>query len=37
MPMMKKNLSVVILGIIAISLLPVFIGWLKGRRAPAAG
>ena len=37
MPVVKKNLSVVILGIIAISLLPVAIGWLKSRRAPAAG
>ena len=24
-------------GIIAISLIPVFIGWLKSRRAPVAG
>ena len=37
LPIVKKNLSVVILGIIAISLLPVAIGWLKGRRAQAAG
>ena len=36
MPLVKKNLTVVILAIIAISLLPVFIGWLKSRRAPVA-
>ena len=37
MPLVKKNLTVVILAIIAISLLPVFIGWLKSRRASVAG
>jgi len=31
------GLSIVILGIIAVSLLPIVIGWLKSRRAPAAG
>jgi membrane-associated protein len=36
LPEVKKNLSLVILGIIAISLLPVLIGWLKGRSARAA-
>ena len=36
MPLVKKNLTVVNLAIIAISLLPVFIGWLKSRRAPVA-
>ncbi len=36
-PAVKKNLSIVILGIIAVSLLPIVIGWLKSRRAPAAG
>ncbi|MDD3354512.1 DedA family protein [Zoogloea sp.] len=37
MPVVKQNLSVVILGIIAISLIPVFLGWLKSRRAAVAG
>ncbi|MGE5470645.1 MAG: DedA family protein [Bacteroidota bacterium] len=34
MPWIKQNLSVVIVGIIAISLVPVFVGYLK-HRAPA--
>ena len=33
LPWIKQNLSVVIVGIIAVSLLPVFIGWLQHRRA----
>ena len=37
MPLVKKNLTAVILAIIAISLLPVFFGWLKSRRAAVAG
>lgn len=36
LPEVKKNLSLVIIGIIAVSLLPVAIGWLRGRRAQAA-
>ncbi len=32
LPWIKQNLSVVIVGIIAVSLLPVFIGWLQHRR-----
>ncbi|WP_374486704.1 DedA family protein [Zoogloea sp.] len=36
LPAVKNNLSAVILGIIAISLLPVFIGWLRGRSAARA-
>ena len=31
LPWIKQNLSVVIIGIIAVSLLPVFIGWLQHR------
>ncbi len=31
-PLIKNNLSFVILGIIALSLLPIFIGWLRHRR-----
>ena len=33
LPWIKQNLSVVIIGIIAVSLLPVFIGWLQHRKA----
>lgn len=33
LPVVKNNLSVVILGIIAVSLLPVAIGWLRHRAA----
>ena len=36
-PVVKKNLSTVILVIIAVSLVPAVIGWLKGRRAQAVG
>lgn len=36
LPAVKNNLSAVILGIIAISLLPVAIGWLRGRSAARA-
>ncbi len=36
MPIIKNNLSLVILGIIALSLLPVAIGYLKHRREAAA-
>lgn len=36
LPAVKNNLSAVILGIIGISLLPVFIGWLRGRSAARA-
>ncbi|WP_079432903.1 DedA family protein [Zoogloea sp. LCSB751] len=36
LPAVKNNLSAVILGIIAISLLPVFIGWLRGRSTARA-
>ncbi len=32
-PLIKNNLSFVILGIIAISLMPIAIGWLRHRRA----
>ena len=32
LPWIKQNLSVVIVGIIAVSLLTVFIGWLQHRR-----
>lgn len=32
MPFVKENLSFVILGIIALSLVPIFIGWLRHRR-----
>ena len=35
MPFVKENLSFVILGIIAVSLLPIFIGWLRHRREVA--
>lgn len=35
-PFIKNNLSFVILGIIALSLLPIFIGWLRHRREAAA-
>jgi len=31
-PLIKNNLSFVILGIIALSLLPLFLGWLRHRR-----
>ncbi len=33
LPWVKQNLTVVILGIIAISLIPVFVGWLQHRKA----
>ena len=32
LPWVKQNLSVVIIGIIAVSLLPVFIGWMQHRK-----
>lgn len=35
LPVVKNNLSLVIVGIIVISVLPVAIGWLKERRAGA--
>ncbi len=35
-PLVKNNLSVVILGIIALSLLPLFIGWVRHRRGAVA-
>jgi membrane-associated protein len=37
LPVVKSNLSFVILGIIAISVLPVAIGWLRHRLASRAG
>jgi len=33
LPWIQKNLSLVILAIIAISLVPVVVGWLQHRRA----
>ena len=36
LPEVKKNLSLVIVGIIALSLMPVVVGWLRGRSARAA-
>lgn len=36
LPVVKNNLSVVILGIIALSVLPIAIGWLRGRLARQA-
>ncbi len=33
LPWIQKNLSLVILAIIAISLVPVVVGWLQNRRA----
>lgn len=36
LPVVKDNFSIVIVAIIAISLVPVFVEWLRGRRAPAA-
>ena len=35
-PFIKNNLSLVILAIIALSLLPLFIGWLRHRREAVA-
>jgi membrane-associated protein len=35
LPIIKNNLTLVILGIIALSLLPLLIGWLRHRAAPA--
>jgi len=35
-PLIKNNLSFVILGIIALSLLPLFLGWLRHRRQATA-
>ena len=35
LPWVRQNLSAVILGIIAVSLIPVFIGWLQHRRTSA--
>jgi membrane-associated protein len=37
LPQVKNNLSLVIVGIIAISLLPLVIGWLRNRRSAGAG
>jgi membrane-associated protein len=34
-PFIKNNLSFVILGIIALSVMPLFVGWLRHRRMPA--
>ena len=36
LPVVKSNLSFVILGIIALSVLPIAIGWLRGRLARQA-
>lgn len=36
-PWIKQNLSIVIVGIIVISLLPVIVGWWQHRRAERAG
>ena len=36
LPVVKNNLSLVIVGIIVVSVLPVAIGWLKERKAGAA-
>jgi membrane-associated protein len=36
LPWVQKNLSAVILGIIAVSLIPVVIGWLRHRKEAAA-
>ncbi len=36
LPVVKNNLTVVILGIIAISVTPMVIGWLRHRRAAAS-
>lgn len=33
LPWVRQNLTVVILGIVAVSLLPVFFGWLQHRKA----
>jgi membrane-associated protein len=35
-PMVKKNLTVVILGIVFLSVSPALIAWLKNRKSPAA-
>ena len=35
LPLVKNNLSLVIVGIIGFSLLPAFFGWLRHRRTPA--
>ena len=32
LPVVKQNLSVVIIGIIVVSLLPALVGWLKHRK-----
>ena len=34
LPWVKQNLTAVILGIIVVSLMPVFLGWLQHRKAP---
>ncbi len=34
-PFIKNNLTLFVLGIIAVSLMPVFVAWLKSRKAPA--
>jgi membrane-associated protein len=36
LPFIKKNLSMVVLGIIAMSLMPLVIAWWKERRTPSA-
>jgi len=36
-PVIKNNLSTVVIGIIVLSILPVVIAWLKERNAPAEG
>jgi membrane-associated protein len=33
-PMVKENFSLVTIGIVAVSLLPILIGWLRARRRP---
>ena len=36
-PFVKKNIELMVILVVVISVLPIFFSWLKARRAPAAG
>ena len=36
LPVVRENFSLVVLAIIGVSMIPLFVEWIRHRRAPAA-